>query len=65
MGDFFICFVTFTSTLVYSVIYNQSIGLYEDVDIYDWNEVVFLYYILSFTYMVNEDAGDMHSLDHS
>ena len=40
-------------------------GLYGNLDVYDLHDAVFLSYVLLFMYMVNEDLGDIHSLDYS
>ena len=41
------------------------IGLYDNLDVYDLHDAVFLSYVLLFMYVVNEDLGDIRSLDDS
>ena len=38
--------------------------LYDNVDVYDLHEAGFLECVISFTYVINEDAGDVHLLDY-
>ena len=41
------------------------VGFYNNVDVYDLHEAGLWYHVLSITYDINKDVGDMHEFIYS